>query len=198
MNQNLFNRTLQKGFTLVELLIVVIILSILAAIALPQFTASTDDARLAALDTSLGNMRAVIDLYYQQHDGAYPGFAAATGGALCAGPGAQPAAGAAKSLDAFIAQLTMYTNAQGQACTKGDTNFPFGPYLKKVQLPLNPVTQSNNMNIVWDGVIGLTGDATPDTTVPTPGWKYDGVAGQFIADDSRFIDGAAGPTYDQL
>ncbi len=64
--------TIQKGFTLVELLIVVIILALLAAIVVPQFASSTDDAKLASLDTTLSNLRAAIDLYYQQH-GAYPG-----------------------------------------------------------------------------------------------------------------------------
>ena len=42
-----------KGFTLVELLIVVIILALLAAIVIPQFASSTDDAKIASLDTSL-------------------------------------------------------------------------------------------------------------------------------------------------
>ena len=59
--------TIQKGFTLVELLIVVIILALLAAIVVPQFASSTDDAKMASLDTTLSNMRAAIDLYYQQH-----------------------------------------------------------------------------------------------------------------------------------
>lgn len=61
------NRNIQQGFTLVELLIVVIILAILAAIVVPQFSAATDDAKLSALDTTLANMRSSIDLYYQQH-----------------------------------------------------------------------------------------------------------------------------------
>ena len=69
----LIHKTAQKGFTLVELLIVVIILALLAAIVVPQFASSTDDAKVSSLDTTLGNVRSVIDLYNQQH-GAYPGF----------------------------------------------------------------------------------------------------------------------------
>ncbi|MFK7816838.1 MAG: prepilin-type N-terminal cleavage/methylation domain-containing protein, partial [Gammaproteobacteria bacterium] len=46
-----------KGFTLVELLIVVIILAILAAIIVPQFSASTNDAKAAALQSNLANLR---------------------------------------------------------------------------------------------------------------------------------------------
>ena len=65
-------KIIQQGFTLVELLIVVIILALLAAIVVPQFASSTDDAKLASLDTTLANVRAAVDLYYQQH-GEYPG-----------------------------------------------------------------------------------------------------------------------------
>ena len=44
-----------RGFTLVEILIVVVILSVLAAIAIPQFNSSTEDAKLSALDTDLAS-----------------------------------------------------------------------------------------------------------------------------------------------
>ncbi|MGI9288711.1 MAG: type IV pilin protein, partial [Pseudomonadales bacterium] len=69
---------IQKGFTLVELLIVVIILAILAAIVVPQFASTTRDANISALDSNLANIRSVIDLYAQQHNGARPAQAAVT------------------------------------------------------------------------------------------------------------------------
>ncbi|MCU7878731.1 MAG: prepilin-type N-terminal cleavage/methylation domain-containing protein, partial [Candidatus Thiodiazotropha sp. (ex Lucinoma borealis)] len=55
----------QQGFTLVELLIVVIILALLAAIIVPQFASSTEDAKISSLDTSLAVVRTVLDLYHQ-------------------------------------------------------------------------------------------------------------------------------------
>ena len=72
-----------RGVTLVELLIVTIILAILAAIVVPQFTATTDDARASAFVSNLAAMRAAVDLYRQQH-GAYPGNVAAAA-ATCTG-----------------------------------------------------------------------------------------------------------------
>jgi general secretion pathway protein G len=50
---NTSEKTLERGFTLVELLIVVIILAILAAIVVPQFASSTDDAKVSSLDSTL-------------------------------------------------------------------------------------------------------------------------------------------------
>ncbi|MCU7947719.1 MAG: prepilin-type N-terminal cleavage/methylation domain-containing protein, partial [Candidatus Thiodiazotropha sp. (ex Cardiolucina cf. quadrata)] len=54
----------QQGFTLVELLIVVIILALLAAIIVPQFASSTEDAKISSLDTSLAVVRTALDLYH--------------------------------------------------------------------------------------------------------------------------------------
>ncbi len=66
-----------KGFTLVELLIVAIMLAILAAIIVPQFASTTTEAEESALKSNLAGMRAAIDLYRQQH-GEYPGAVAST------------------------------------------------------------------------------------------------------------------------
>ena len=70
MTRKLLNRS---GFTLVEILIVVIILGVLAAVAIPQFTSSTDDAKTSALDMTLSELRNAIELYFHQHGGTYPG-----------------------------------------------------------------------------------------------------------------------------
>lgn len=53
----------RSGFTLVEILIVVVILGILAAIVIPQFTSASDEAKQSALRSNLQTMRAQIELY---------------------------------------------------------------------------------------------------------------------------------------
>ncbi|KKN81275.1 hypothetical protein LCGC14_0321120 [marine sediment metagenome] len=61
-----------KGFTLVEILIVVVILGILAAIVVPQFTEASKEARESALASDLQTVRSQLELYRIQHKGDYP------------------------------------------------------------------------------------------------------------------------------
>ncbi len=65
----------KQAFTLVEILIVVIILGILAAIVIPQFTEASDDARESAIRSDLQTMRSQLELYKAQHAGSYPAAA---------------------------------------------------------------------------------------------------------------------------
>jgi len=53
----------KSGFTLVEILIVVVILGILAAIVIPQFTDASTEAKESALKSDLQTMRSQIELY---------------------------------------------------------------------------------------------------------------------------------------
>jgi prepilin-type N-terminal cleavage/methylation domain-containing protein len=62
---------IRRGFTLIEILIVVVILGILAAIVVPQFTNAADEANDAAVRSQLQTLRGQIELYYAQNS-AYP------------------------------------------------------------------------------------------------------------------------------
>ena len=64
--------TRKSGFTLVEILIVVIILGILAAIVIPQFTNASQDARESSLLSQLQTLRSQIELYKLQHKDKLP------------------------------------------------------------------------------------------------------------------------------
>ncbi|MGY8771111.1 MAG: prepilin-type N-terminal cleavage/methylation domain-containing protein [Pirellulales bacterium] len=95
-------RKTRLAFTLIEVLIVVVILAVLAATVIPQFTDSTTDAKASSVKFNLHTLRSQIQLYRTHHDGDVP--------------------------SADLNELTIATNVSGG--TTGDT--PFGPYLMKL------------------------------------------------------------------
>ncbi len=68
--------TLRAGFTLVEILIVVVILGILAAIVVPQFTNASNEAVKGALESQLQTINSQVELYRVRNNGASPTLAA--------------------------------------------------------------------------------------------------------------------------
>lgn len=162
-----------SGFTLVELLIVVIILAILAAIVVPQFASSTDDAKESALDSTLANMRAAIDLYYQQHKRTYPGAKTAAASSGCTETSSKATGGDQAT---FVDQLAWYTDSDGLTCSKKEGNFIYGPYLKRRAMPKNPISGIAAVNVVNDGNLNMSATKTDQF-----GWKFDTITGKFIA-----------------
>lgn len=168
----------QRGFTLVELLIVVIILAILAAIVIPQFSSATTDAQEAALDSNLGGLRNAIELYKAQHpasstNSGYPGAVATTGGTCAATKGT----GAINTAQAFMDHLLMYSDASGNTCSVGDTTtFRFGPYLRK-GIPTDAITGKGSAV----GEIAVTTTGAPIApAAATGGWAYDTKSGEIV------------------
>lgn len=99
----------RKGFTLVEILIVVIILGILAAIVIPQFTNASEDARKSSLTSQLQTIRSQVELYKLQHRDELP-----------------PALAAGGTDDTVWAEMVVKTDADHTVNTAGQ----FGPYLQ--------------------------------------------------------------------
>lgn len=104
-----------RAFTLVELLIVVVILGILAAIVIPQFSDASGDAKISSITSDLLVVRRQIGLYRLQHNGSYPPFAQ------------------------FEVLMTSKSNADGTL-----TGTPaYGPYIPR--LPINPFTNGSDL-----------------------------------------------------
>jgi general secretion pathway protein G len=116
-----------RGLTLIEVLIVVIVLALLAAIVTPQFSRAEQDTRLGALKTNLLDVRAQIRLYRTQHADRLP------------------------ELDEFVEQMTQRSTQEGQTQVNGKAKQAFGPYLES--LPANPYTGGNR---VGDGPVGTS------------------------------------------
>lgn len=76
----------QKAFTLVEVLIVIVILGILAAVAVPKFAGASDDAKTSAVQSTVAGVRSAIATYRTsaviQGNEPYPTLAQMTDGSV--------------------------------------------------------------------------------------------------------------------
>jgi general secretion pathway protein G len=101
----------RKGFTLIEILIVVIILGILAAIVIPQFTNASQDAKKSSVASTVQSVRSQVGLYALQHGDSAPDMTSAA---------------------SFWGCLTGKTVSGGQT---------FGPYMQSIPVnPFNQST----------------------------------------------------------
>lgn len=116
---------LRNGFTLVEILVVVVILGILGAIVIPQFRPAATEAKNSQLCSDLQVMRVQIGMYKIQHNDDFPGTATGVG---------------------FVESMTSRTDASGAIDIAG----PYGPYVPR--MPMNPFNDKDTVEI--DGVLG--------------------------------------------
>ena len=120
----------RKGFTLVEILIVVVILGILAAIVIPQFSQASTEARESSLSSNLQAIRSQVELHKIQPNDVLPADAAT-----------------------LTTGLTTQTGWDGAAWVDLATSgTAYGPYMKKV--PANPF---NNLNAIEGATAATAG-----------------------------------------
>lgn len=148
----------KHGFTLVEILIVVVILGILASIVIPQFSSASHEARENTLKDDLRYLRTQIEVYAAQHRDVAPGYPS---GDRTAEP----------SVERFLQQLTRYTDQFGNSHATASPDYPFGPYLSK--MPTNPL---NGL----DTILLVTGESLPAADGST-GWIYNPQTRRIIA-----------------
>ncbi len=141
----------RRAFTLVELLVVVIVLAILAAMVLPGFSSVTNCAKANMLMDNLRIMRLQLVVYKSQHADVPAGY-----------PGGDTSQ--APTDTAFEQQLTLPTNIRGQAGDVGDAGHPFGPYMREI--PENPVNGRTSVLILGDAA------QVPNSPPDTHGWVY--------------------------
>ncbi len=147
----------KRGFTLVEILIVVVILGILAAIVIPQFTQASTEAKENSLCSNLQSLRSQIELYKCQHNDTAPTFAD------------------------FNDQMVYCTNIDGGIEGTGSkqrnvaAGYEYGPYLERI--PENPF--NNKSSIAERTTAGTPAEAGDDTT----GWQYNEDTGEIYSND---------------
>ena len=110
------------GFTLIEVLIVVVIMAVLAATIIPQFSSSAKDAKESSVKFNLHSLRSTLEMYKLHHIGALP---AGTNN---------------------LEQLTKPTDATGTVGATPGPTYPYGPYIQG-SLPTNPFTNSNKVTL---------------------------------------------------
>jgi prepilin-type N-terminal cleavage/methylation domain-containing protein len=117
------HRTRRRGgFSLLELVIVIVFMGIVAAVAIPRMSRGSAGAADAALDGNLSVLRKAIDMYAAEHPGSYPAVAT------------------------FVEQVTQYTNISGGTSDTKTATHIYGPYIRKIP-PLPVGSRKGNTTV---------------------------------------------------
>ncbi len=125
-----------KAFTLVEILIVVVLLGVLAAIVVPAIGNSGTLARETSLSTNLKLLRRFMLVYTSHHLEVAPGYPDGDNSVVPTDP-------------AFRAQATLSSNAYGETAPRGTSGYQYGPYLSTV--PTNPFNNLDTIQMLANG-----------------------------------------------
>jgi general secretion pathway protein G len=139
----------RTGFTLVEVLLVVAIMAILAAVALPRMSGSSNDAKDATLMHNLAVLRKQIELFKAQHGGKAPGWQGTN----------------------VTLHLQGFTNASGAISFFASPNYPYGPYFLH-GLPQNPFNSGTGFKASANPA-GETPNHNLTASGLKVGWFYD-------------------------
>ena len=156
-----------RAFVLAEILIVVVLLGILAAIVIPAVANSGASARGSALAHDLRMLRRYILIYKSQHLEVSPGH---PNGDVTQTPTEQ----------VFVDQFTMSSNTSGQTAAIGTPGYKRGPYLMKI--PTNPLNGMNTVQMLGDG------ENFPADADNSHGWIYKASTSVVRADNTGIND----------
>ncbi len=152
-----------RAFTLVEILIVVVLLGVLAAIVVPAISGGATLARQSTLSMNLNLLRRFIPVYTSQHLEVPPGY---PNGDRSADPTEQ----------AFVDQATLASTMYGVTAPRGTAGFPLGPYISNV--PPNPFNKLATVKMLGNG------DAFPAVPDNSTGWVYKAATGEIRPNDT--------------
>jgi len=155
-----------RAFTLVEILVVVVLLGIVAAVVIPSVANSGTSARASVLKANLDMLRRFVLVYTSHHGEIGPGYTAGPGSVVDA--------------DVFTAQALLASNAQGETAPQGTAGYKYGPYLSN--MPRNPFNGLSTIRMLADGE---NFPAAPDSN---HGWIYKAQTGEIRPDNSGTDD----------